>query len=207
MPWRRGKFSRGILRNQRGLLKTTGGLILVFTISCLFLGIYILPRYSDQWDFPPVKVRVSSRRYLTVNEDEELRIAVKNQSDKSILASIRLDGSGDVPVFIEQDGTNLFFSGSIHGSEQIERRVNVFVPYDFGKGKANDTLGKDIILTLWVGLGIQKSEQIAEFHLSTVPIPRPRTLFGLFFSILAGTLTWAFKEWWTIQKEALGRRK
>ena len=207
MPWRRRRFPRGILRKQRGLLKASGGLILVLTISCLFLGNYTLPRYSAHWDFSPVTLWVSSPHYLVVNEDEELRISMKNESDNSILASFRLETNNNIPVFIEQDGTNLFFSGVIRGSEQIERRIKIFVPYDFGRGRTNDTLGKDIVLTLWGGLGIQKPKQIAELHLSTAPIPRLQALFGLVFTVLVGILTWAFKEWWTIQKEALGRRK
>jgi hypothetical protein len=205
--WRGRRVRRGILRRQRGLLKITGGLTLVLAISCWFFGNFALPRYSDHWEVPPLILWVSSPRYLAVNENEELRIAVKNEGSSSILASFMLDSNSAAPVFIEQEGTNIFFAGDILGAEQIERKLKLFIPFDFGGGQTNNTLGMDVGLTLLGNIELQGPEQIAALPLSVAPFPWHRKLFGAFFSALAGTLAWAFKEWWSIQKEAFGSRR
>ena len=152
---------------------------------------------------PPATLLLSSPRYLTVNEEEELRFAVKNEKDSAIRISFRLDGSNTLPVFIDQGGTNIFLTGALRGSEQIERKVKVFIPYDLLGGKASDTLGQSAGLTLWGSINNASSQQIASLPLSTMPVPGARALLGVSFSMLTGVFFWFVKEWWSITKEAL----
>lgn len=207
MPRRRKRIPRGVSHIRRGLLAVSGGVTLVLGFSCLFFGWYALPRYSNRLDIPPITLLLSSPRYVAVNEEEEVRVALKNTRADSVQAIFRLDGGSTIPVFIGQSGTNIFMAGTIRGAEQIERKVTVFIPYDFGGGQANDTLGKRIGLTLWGGMEGCTVQQIALLPLSTAPMPWPRRLFGASFSMLTGVFVWFAKEWWDTMKQARGKAK
>lgn len=206
LPIRR-KGKRPISQVQRGLLAVFAGVTPVLAIFCLFFAWYALPRYSNRWDMPGTSVLLSSPRYLAVNEEEELRIAVKNEKDNAIQVSYRLDGSKTVPLFVEQSGTNIFFTGTIRQAEQVERKVRMFVPYDFGGGQADKTLGRMIGLILVGTIEGQITQPVEITSLSTAPVPWPRTLFGAFFSVLTGVFVWFVKEYWIITKEALEKMK
>jgi len=195
-PVRKRKAPAGLSRPQRKLAAILSVATPFSTIFCLFFGWYALPRYSNRWETPPATILLSSPRYFALNEEEEIRVAVRNENDSSIQVQLRLDGSKTAPVFIEHNGTNIISAGEIRGGEQIERRVKVMIPHDFSGGWTSEPLG----LALW---GKVEGKTVRQsLPLSVIPVPWARKLFGAFFTVLAAVIAWITKEWWEVTKEA-----
>src|SRR5262245_51924850 len=83
-PVRRRKTAAGLPRPQRKLAAILSVATPVSAIFCLFFGWYALPRYSCQWEAQPAMILLSSPRYFALNEEEEVRVAVRNESDSPI---------------------------------------------------------------------------------------------------------------------------
>lgn len=169
--------------------------------ACSFVIWYALPRYSNRWEEPPATILLSSPRYFALNEEEEIRVAVRNENDSSIQVHLKLDGSKTTPVFIEHNGTNIISAGEIRGGEQIERRVKVMIPYDFSGGSVSEPMGLALRGKV-EGKTVQQS-----LPLSVMPVPWARKLFGAFFTLLVAVVAWIAKEWWDVTKEASGNAR
>jgi hypothetical protein len=198
-PVRRRKTAAGLPRPQRKLAAILSVATPVSAIFCLFFGWYALPRYSRQWETQPAMIMLSSPRYLAFNEEEEIRVAVRNESDIPIQVNLKLSGSITVPAFIEYNGTNVISAGEIRGGEQIERRVKVMIPYDFGGGLPSRPAG------LALRGNVEGKIVRQSLPISVIPFPWARKLFGAFFTALAAVIAWIAKEWWDITKEASGK--
>jgi len=192
---------------QKTLFKLSGGIALILAIFCWFSGTYALPRHSERQVHKQIIIWLSSPEYLSVNEEAVFRFSLKNSQGNAILANFRLDSNDTIPAFIELEGTNIFWDGIIKGNEQVDRQVNVFIPFDFGGGNTNHTLGKKIGLTLWGKTGIQPFENITEISVHTAPIPWPKTLFFGSLSTLSSLLLWVAKEWWDTTRKELGQER
>ena len=200
-PVRRRKPAAGIPRPQRKLAAILNVATPVSEIFCLFFGWYALPRYSCQWEAQPAMILLSSPRYFALNEEEEVRVAVRNESDSPIQVYLKLSGSRTVPAFIEYNGTNIISAGEIRGGEQIERRIKVMIPYDFSGGRPSKPTGLSLRGNV-EGKIVQQPLPV-----SVIPLPWARKLFGAFFTALAAVIAWIAKEWWDITKEASGKTK
>ncbi len=200
-PVRRRRTAAGLSRPQRKLAAILSVSAPVSAIFCLFFGWYGLPRYSNRWETPPATVLLSSPRYFALNEEEEIRVAVRNENDSSIQVYLKMDGSKTIPVFIEYNGTNIISAGEIRGGEQIERRVKVMIPYDFSGRWTSEPMGLALQGKV-EGKAVQQS-----LPLSVIPIPWARKLFGAFFTALAAVIAWIVKEWWDVTKEASGKTR
>ena len=195
--------NRPIQRKNRGLLAVITGIIPILTIYLLFFAWHSLPRYSKSWNSSPVSILFSSPRYLAVNEVEELRIAIINRGTEPVNVSFNLRENNSAPIFIENNGTSFFFEGIVRESEQVEQKVQIFIPYDFSSTGVRDTLNEPINLVIQGSFDNSPYRDIGAISLTTMPVPWARTLLGVFFSMFTGVFLWFVKELWNINKEVL----
>jgi len=135
-----------------------------------------------------------------------MRIAVRNRNSKEINVSLKISARNSALGFIGHDGSNLVFRGALQDQEQKEQVVKVFFPFDYGKGYANDTLGKEGMLVLLVSVDNQPDTQVAELPMGVAPIPAPRLLLNGSLTMLSGFSLWFIKEWWDVVKKELEKQ-
>lgn len=204
MQFSQQHFIRRTSPAQRLLLVIFSGLGPVLAIYSLFFGWYALPRYSAKWEnFSHTVILISSNRFFAINEEEEIRIAIKNSDTISTHLTLRLDGDSLLPIFISQGGSNIFWSGNLRPAEQIERKVKLFVPFDFSIAPADQTLNRNLGLTVWGAVKSQQMQIVGALPINTAPLPWHRRLFITSLTLLTASGSWLAKEWWDISKDDL----
>ena len=193
-------------RKNRGLLAIFAGITPILALYSLFFAWHVLPRYSNHWKLSSTTITLSLPQYLAVNEEEELRIAIKNEDISSLQVQYILSSSSQFPVFIDYKGTNIFMSGTLQEAEQVNRIVKIFIPYSFSGKDNGEILNGPVDLTLQGSINGGALEEITVVNLSTVPIPWAKTLLGTSFSILTGVFLWFTKEWWDATKKVLDEK-
>lgn len=168
-----------------------------------------MPRFSRQWDLrptQPVRLLFSSPYYFSANEEEEIQIALRNETAQAITATIRVDVNKTAPIFIQNEGSNVVFSGEVQGGEQKGRVVKIYIPFDVKGSYANNTLGTNVDLSLWTRVSGYSSIRISGLPIGIAPVPWMMTLFTGVFSLLSGLSLWWIKEWWDVVKKQLEKR-
>lgn len=190
-------------RPQRLLWWLLTAVLVVMVSFWAFVAFYTIQKYSDHWQVPPVRVLVSSPKYLSANEEEEIRFAVENNHDSNVDVAFRLVNSSPLLGFLASEGTNVFYAGPVQSQEQVNRQLKIFFPLDISQ--ANNVLGKVAGLALWGSVGNTPAQKIADLPIGIAPIPWAKSLSNYLGTALAGLVLWLSKELWDQTKE-LGKK-
>ena len=153
------------------------------------LGQYALPRYVYQSSYSTGTLLVSGSQYLSPNEDEKIRFALHNNLLRIVHVGLKLEVHHSAPVFFEQGGTNIIFAGAIQEAEQVERIVNIFIPYDTVQ-RPNAVLNTPIDIVALYTLEGSPSERFILPSFYIAPIPWTHTLFTGVSTLLAALISW-----------------
>lgn len=93
----------------------------------IFIFSYTYPVYVNQWQVSSLKISLHTPRYLSVNDENVIRISLENTHDQTVNANVRLTNDGTVISFLGSE-TNVFYSGFIKGNSQVNRQLLVFIP-------------------------------------------------------------------------------
>jgi len=194
-------------RVQHRLLAVLSAFSLPLLVFFVFSGWYALPRYSNTWSFPPTTVYISSPLYLTVNTEEEVRVVIRNTSSDAVHARYQLNSASVFVVVAHNDGSgsNVIWDGVLSGLEQVERKLQIFIPYDYWGGHTSHTLGWVFELSISSNLVPLKQGETPKLLLSTAPIPWIPAIFKNTRAMLGVIFVWFFKEWWDIYKKQVER--
>jgi hypothetical protein len=178
----------------------SGIAILILTVFGAFLGLYALPRHTETESRPPLIFLVSGHQYYSVNEEDEIRFGMQNSQASPVTVTLRASISGNLLVFIDQDGTNVIYDGSIQGKQEIVRKISILFPYDFNSGQVTKIFGQKAHV-IFDGNINGKDIQPFELPIGIAPIPWYKQLFAGTLSTLGALVLWSLKEWFDEVKE------
>jgi hypothetical protein len=205
-----GKEKPGEVYPQiKGLLWWALALLVILVSFWLFLGYHTWQEYSQCWDLPPVRVLLSSPRYLSPGEEEEIRFAAENHRDSVVQVAFRLINEGALLSFFGTEGSNVFYAGPVQAQEQISRKFRVFFPFSFSFSdrQASNVLGKSAGLSLWGSVDGQVLQRVADLPLSIAPFPQAKAWCNRVGATLAVLVLWLIKEVWSQVKEVAKAEK
>lgn len=149
----------------------------------IFVAFYTIPVYFGEWQVSSVKVFLYSPRYLSVSDENIIRIALENTQDGVVNVTFRLVSDGNVRIFLGSEN-NIFYSGPIEGQEQIDRRLRVFFPL------SRNILGNMAGLKLRGGVGNTSLDE--DLPIQIAPVPRMSSvgnyLNGIFLAVVGSAM-------------------
>jgi len=156
----------------------------VIAFSCwIFIASYTLPMYMGQWQVSSLKILLYSPRYLSVNDENAVRICLENVNDQVVNITIRLANDGTVISFLGSK-TNVFYSGAVEGHEQINRQLLVFIPL------SDNVLGNTAGLSLQGN--IENTSWDEKIPTRIAPIPKIKSignyLNGIFLAVAGSAM-------------------
>ena len=151
----------------------------------LVLGYLTFERSVTRGGLPPLKLTISSSKYLSANEDETIVLGMENMDSTKVDVEFRLENAGGVPGHIGLAANNAFYLGPVSAREQVNRELNVNFPCSFSQ--VLEVLGQEAGLSLWGGLKAKQIEKISDLPIVIGPIPWARKLFA-FASFTSGGL-------------------
>jgi hypothetical protein len=171
------------------------GLFLLMTSFWLYVAWFALDRYSHRWKLNGMQVSVFAPKYISVNEEEEIRYSIENMEANQPDITLKLRSDGSMLSFLASPGSNNIYSGQVKRQEQINGNLKLFVPFD--RNQPINTLNKVTGLSLWgvVGDGAE-SIKICDLPLGTAPIPMARSVMHYLGALLAALVLWMGKEVW-----------
>ncbi len=118
--------------------------------------------YMGQWLVSSVKISFHSPLYLSANDNNTLRIALENTGDQDVNVTVRL-GNDEMIVGFWGKETNIFYTGTIEGREQINRQLLVFIP------RADNVLGNMTGLSLQGNIGNTSLNEKLPLRMALMP--------------------------------------
>jgi hypothetical protein len=160
----------------------------------LLVASYTIDSYSNQWDVGSVKVRMFAPKYISPNEEEEIRFSVENGSSDQAQVTFKLVSDGPLMSFGASSENNDFYSGQIERKGQVNHQMKVFFPFD--RHQPTPILNQGTGLSLWAAIGNAELQKIANLPLNTAPIPKARAITNYLGALLAALVLWMCKEVW-----------
>lgn len=151
--------------------------IVLTTSFVLFLGFLTFEKSVTRDGLPPLKLTLTSAKYLSANEDETIVLGMENTDPNKVDVEFRLENAGAVPGHLGLTASNAFYSGTVSGREQVNRELKVNFPCSFGQ--VLDVLGQEAGLSLWGGLKAKQIEKISDLPIRIGPIPWAKKLLTL----------------------------
>ena len=184
----------------RWLLLTTVAVVVSIWAVATF---YAIQKHSQLLLFTPVRVLVSSPKYLSAIEDEELRFAFENTSNRKVDVAFGLENDGTIPSFLGLQESNIVYAGSLRGREQINRQLKVSFVDQPPYGEIFNSLSQ---LSLWGSIG---NSQIEKKNLAIyyAPIPWSKSLSNYLGTLLVALAGLLFREVWNQVKEPDGKKR
>lgn len=127
-----------------------------------FVLFYTLPMQISRWRISSLEILLYSPRYLSVGEENAMRIALENTDVTPVNATIRLVNNGPTAGFLGAE-TNIFYSGIVEGKEQINDQLLVFIPL------TPAVLGHVIEMGLEGDIGETPWEEELQLHVAPLP--------------------------------------
>ena len=175
------------------------GLVVMLSLWA-FVTWHTIQRYYDQWEISSVSFLVSSPKYISANEEEEMRIGVGNSRSNDVEVVFRLVNNGPLIGFLGVEKGNSIYSGSLQSQEQVNRQLKIFFPWDVNQ--ANDVLGKIARLSLWGSVDNTPLQKVADLEIMIAPVPWAKSISNYLGTALGGLVLWLSKELWDQAKES-----
>lgn len=139
--------------------------------------------YMGQWLVSSVRISLHSPLYLSANDNNTLRIALENTDDQDVNVTVRLGNDETIAGFWGKE-TNVFYTGTIEGREQINRQLLVFIP------RADNVLGNMTGLSLQGNIGNTSLNE--KLPIRMAPIPKIKSignyLNGIFLVVIGSAI-------------------
>jgi|YNPBryantNP2012_1023418.scaffolds.fasta_scaffold08999_2 hypothetical protein len=158
---------------------------------------YAIEKYYAPVSLGPVRALVYSPKYLSANEDEEIRFAFENPSANPVIATFGLENNSALTGFLGLLESNIVYSGTVSSRQQINRQAKVFfyvTPVQFGE---IDT--RVPRLGLWASIDNSTFEK-KNLDIYLAPIPLARSLSYYLGGILSGLGVFFLREMWNEAK-------
>lgn len=172
-------------------------LIIIFC-TWFFLFLQSYPVYCHQWEKASIRISMSSHKYLSLNETETFHFVIENIDTQDAEVTVRLQNGGDFLDFLDSEGSNVFYSGSVRSQEQIHRQIKMTIYLRSGKN-AFFHINENAGLSLWSGVNSQAPQKMADLPLKMASIAWSRSLSHLFTLLLLGLTVWVGREVWQLQ--------
>jgi hypothetical protein len=178
--------------------------IITVTVSIwAFLFSYTIQKYSVLFSFGSIRVLVFSPKYLSPNEDEEIRFAFENPSANVVTVTFQLENASVLPGFLGLQESNTIYSGAIQSQQQINRDIKVFFGVNIPRwGELPTRISILSLLGSVENLPVEKKD--LEIYL--VPIPRARSISKYLSAILTGLGGLLFRETWEQAKKSVRKK-
>jgi hypothetical protein len=141
----------------------------------LFLGFLTFEKSITFCALPPVKLTLTSAKFLSANEDETIVLGMENMDSDKIPVEFRLKNAGAVHGHIGLAANNAFYQGPVSAQEQVNRELHVNFPCSFGQ--VLEVLNQEAGLSLWGGVKAQQIGKISDLPIRIGPIPWAKKLF------------------------------
>lgn len=202
MPVRKTK--RAIRFRPKLLLRWFLLAALVVVVSVWALAtFYTIQKYSQSLSFSPIRALVFSPKYLSADEDEELRFAFENTSANTVDAIFRLENNGTLPGYLGLLESSIVYSGTVQSQEQINRQSKVFFHLD--PARFGDLFSQVSQLSL-AGSIDNSTAQKKNMDIYFAPIPWAKSLSNYSGTVLLGLVGLLFRELWD-QVKGANRKK
>ena len=177
------------LRSKRLFPKLLLAMFVVVISIWGFVSYYTFQTYTDELLLPRIKIWVSAPKYLSTNEEEEIRFAIENLDDKDIQANFLMVNGSSIKSFLGLDQSNILYSGKIKSQEQVNQHLNIFLPWESNR---DEIIG----FSLWGGIDGSEVQKIDDLEMGIAPVPWSRslsnylgiTLVGLVFGLIKNSL-------------------
>ncbi len=179
------------------------GLVLTTTLG-LLLGYHTLEKSINRYRLQLVDLTVSSSKYLSPNEDENIVLGMENNDQNKVDAEFRLEHTGLTTAHIGMDASNAFYVGPILRQEQLNRELKVNFPCTIRGAFA--TLGQKAGLSLWGAAGQKPIEKISDLPLMVGPIPWARKIFTLVCTAWVALVGFLVTGLWWERVKTAGQR-
>lgn len=187
---------------QRWVLRLSSVGIPALTLTILLLGFVVMGRYSDGWDGGGVHVQWSAPFAMIVNEEQVLRVAVRNDVSWPITVTLSVENHGPL-AFVNSQGSSHLMARDLQPGEQREFTVTVFIPHDFGRGPANWGLGQSVGLDLRLRVDQSSDVLLGTLPIKVAQVPGAGFLLNWVGGLLLGLLVWTSRELWEATKRVL----
>lgn len=164
---------------------------------------YAIQKYSDSLSFSPIRALVFSPKYLSLNEDEEVRFAFENPGTKPVSVTFGLENNSALPGFLGLLEGSTVYSGTVSSRQQINRQTKVFFHADLTR--LGETFNQVPQLSLWGSIDNLPAEK-KNLEIYLAPIPSARSLSNYLGTVLLGLVGLLFREAWDQVKKS-GRKK
>jgi len=175
---------------------------IIFSVWAL-ATFYAIQKYSKSLSFSPIRALVFSPKYLSMNEDEEIRFAVENPSTNPITVTFGLENNSTLPGFLGLLESSTVYSGTVQSRQQINRQTKVFFYADLSR--LGETFNQVPQLSLWGSIDNLPAEK-KNLEIYFAPLPSARSLSNYLGTVLLGLLGLLFREAWDQVKKS-GRKK
>lgn len=139
-------------------------------------------------------LKLSCPVYLSPNEQEELKFAVKNNHSENIDATFLLNSSNKVTTFINIKGTNSIYSGKLESRGEEYCPVNIYIPVNVLS--PGQVLGQPAGLSLLGSVQNAATEKIHELPIMIGTIPWANKLILILLTLWLGLFGWIGKQLW-----------
>ncbi len=164
---------------------------------------YAIQKYSAALSFSPIHALVFSPKYLSANEDEELRFAFENPSAIPVNVRFGLENNGALPGFLGLESSTVY-SGTVQSRQQIARQSKVFFYADSTRfGEMYNQASK---LSLWASIDNSIIEK-KNLEIYLAPIPLTRSLSNYFGTALLGLGGLLFRDLWDQIKKPTRKKR
>lgn len=161
---------------------------------------YAIQKYSESLFFSPIRVLVLAPKYLSVNQDEEIRFVFENSSANPVSVTFGLENNSTLPGFLGLLESSTVYSGTVANRQQINRQVKVFFHAD--RTRLEETLKQVPLLSLWGNIDNSPAQtKTLEIYFALIPLAR--SLSNYLGTVLLGLVGLLFREAWEQMKKVV----
>lgn len=158
---------------------------------------YAMEKYYASIPLDPIRALVYSPKYLSANEDEEIRFAFENSSANPVTVTLGLENNSTRTGFLGLQESNLVYSGTVFSRQQVNRQTKVFFFVDPSQlGNIDTQVSR---LGLWASIDNARFEQ-KDLDIHLAPISQARSLSYYLGGILSGLGIFFLREMWNEAK-------
>ncbi len=178
----------------------------VVTIIGILVAFFISPfqRYTASFSFGSIRALVVSPKYISVNEDEELRFAFENPTANAVTVTFGLENNSALPGFLGLQESSTIYSGTIQSRQQINRQTKVF--FHANVSQLRELSSRVSRLALWGSIdGSPVEKKDLEIYFAPIPFARwVGNVLGTAFLGVGGLLA---RELWDQWKQTEKKKR
>jgi len=194
MPTRKKNKTRLGFYFSRSLGLLVAVWVMVIIIGAV-IGFFISPlqRYAESLLFGSIRALVFSPKYISLNEDEELRFAFENPTANAVTVTFGLENNSALPGFLGLQESSIIYSGTIQSRQQINRQTRVFFHTDLSRlGELSAQVPR---LGLWGSIDGSPLEK-KDLEIYFAPLPFARSLGNVLGTAFVGLTGLLAREVW-----------